>query len=274
MKAKKKPSLIPYELRKMIGSPGVSVLFLLYAAILAASVLFPQFRNSYLHLQKAELLLLWAFGGILPAFVTLTLILGISPSFAGDIQSRTKEEFSTCTRGRDALCEARSTAVFLFTTLVNLAYQGITALAGLVRGQSPDWQAEIKTVYPGSKFSLTVGTYCALAILLIFSGSMVVAALTAYVSSRSKNATAPCAAAALFWASEYVFQKLGGENPVSNYLYHINVCKAMNPVIALFPGRLAPFDSPVGAIEIMLICFGVTVGLLLWRSAHWRRNLI
>ena len=258
----------------MVVSPGVCVLFLLYLAILAASVWSPQFRDSYLHLRKTEFLLFWAFGGILPAFVTLTLILGISPLFAGDIQSRTKEEFSTCSRGRNALCRAKSAAALLFAVLVNFAYQGATILVGTFRGQFPDWHAEIKTIYPGSKFNMAVGTYCALAVSLIFAGSLVVAALAAYTSSRSKNALTPCFTAVLFWGTEYVSQKLGGANLIANYLYHINVCKAMDPSMNLYPGESVPFDSPARAMTIMLICFAVAVGLLLWRSTRWRRNLI
>ena len=261
-------------MRKMVGSPGVCVLFLLYLAILAASVWLPQFRDAYFHLQETEFLLFWAFGGILPAFVTLTLILGISPLFAGDIQSRTKEEFSTCTRGRDALCSAKAAASFLFTVLENFAYQGATYLAGLFRSRSPDWREGIETVYLGSKFKMTIGTYCAFAMFLIFSGSLVVAALTAYASSRSKTVITPCAATVLFWGSEYIFQKLGGANPITKYLYHINVCKAMNPSMNLYPGASVPFDSPAQATEIMLICFAVAVGLLLWRATRWRRSSI
>ena len=274
MKAKKNPSLIPYELQKMAGAPGVCALFLLYLGILAAAVWLPQLRDAYLHLQETEFLPFWAFGGILPAFVALTLALGIAPLFAGDVQSRTREEFGTCARGRDALCRARSAASVLFAALVNLAYQGAAFLFGLLWGRLPDWRGGIGTVYPGSDFGMTVGAYCALAAFLIFSGSLVVAALTAYASARSKTAVAPCAAAVLFWASEYVFKKLGGVNPVMNYLYHLNVCKAMDPVVNLYRGEFAPFDSPPQAMGIMLLCFVAAVGLLLRRSARWRRGLL
>lgn len=274
MKVKKNLSLIPYELQKMGGSVGVCVLFLLYLLVLASAIWFPAFRDAYLHLQETDFLPFWAFGGILPAFVALTLALGIAPLFAGDVQSRTKEEFSTCVRGRDALCRERSAATFLFAVVVNLAYQGTAFLFSFFWGRRPDWSAGIKTVYPGSNFEMTVGAYCALAVFLIFSGSLIVAALTAYASARSKTAVAPSSAAVLFWVSEYIFQKLGGVTPIKNYLYHINICKAMNPVMNLYPGDLAPFNSPPRAIGIMLTGFAVAVGLLLWRSARWRRSLI
>lgn len=273
MKAKKNPSLVPYELRKMAGSAGVLVLFLLYLAILAAAVWFPRLRDAYLHLQETDFLPFWAFGGILPAFVALTLALGISPLFAGDVQSRTREEFGTCVRGRDALCRARSAATFLFAVVVNLAYQGTAFLLSFFWGRRPDWSAGIKTVYPGSDFQMTVGAYCALAALLIFSGSLVLAALTAYASARSNTAVAPCSAAVLFWAVEYVLLKLGAANPVMNYLSNINTCKAMDPVVNLYPSAPAPFDSPSRAMGIMLLCFAAAVGLLLRRCSHWRRDL-
>mgnify|MGYP006875886205 FL=1 len=261
-------------MRKMAGSPGVCVLMPVYIVILTVAVRSPQFRETYLHIQETEFLPFWAFGGMLPAFVTLTLILGISPLFAGDIQSRTWEEFSTCVRGRDSLCRARSAAAVLFSVLVNFAYQGVTFLFGLFRGPSQNWEKAIGTVYPGTDFKMNIGAYYALAALSIFLGSLVIAALTAYTSARSKTAVAPCAAAVLFWAVEAVFQTLGGATPIRKYLYHINVCKAMNPVMNLYPGALAPFNSPPRAIEIMLLCFAGAVGLLLWHPAHWHRSLI
>jgi hypothetical protein len=273
LKANKNPSLVPYELQKMAGSAGVCALFLLYLLILASAVWFPAFRDAYLHLQETDFLPFWAFGGILPAFVTLTLVLGISPLFAGDVQSRTREEFGTCARGRDALCRARSAAAFLFAALVNLSYQGGTFLFGLLWARFPDWNKGIQTVYPGSDFQMTVGAYCALAALLIFSGSLVLAALTAYASARSKTAVAPCSASVLFWAVEYVFLKLGAANLGMNYLSNINACKAMDPVVNLYPSALAPFDFPARAMGIMLLCFAAAVGLLLWRCSHWRRDL-
>lgn len=274
MKAKKSPSLIPYELQKMVGSASVCVLFLLYLLILASAVWFPAFRDAYLHLQGTDFLPFWAFGGILPVFVTLTLILGISPLFAGDIQNRTSEEFSACIRGRDVLYRARSAAVTLFAVLVNLAYQGAAFLFGLLWGRFPDQRGGVETVYQGADFKITVGAYCTLAAFLIFSGSLVVAALTAYMSTHSKTAIVPCCGAVLFYAVEYVFLKLGGTNLITNYLFHINVCKAMDPVMNLYARESAPFDSPTRAMGIMLFCFAIAVGLLLWRSEHWRRNLI
>lgn len=258
----------------MVGSPGVCALFITYLIILSATVWSPEFRDAFLHLQKTELLIFWAFGGILPTFVTLTLILGIFPSFAGDIQSHTKEEFSACALGRGTLCKARAAASCLFTVLINFFYQGITFLTGVLPGQHLNWQAGIETVYRETKLKVTISTYYALAIFLIFSGSLVVAALTVYASSHSKTTVASCTTAVIFWASEYALQKLSGANPITNYLYHINVCKAMNPALNLYPGTFAPFDSPTRAMKVMLISFGVAVELLLWRSTRWRRKLI
>ena len=275
---KKSPSLIPYELQKMAGSLGVCVLFLFYLAILATAVRLPQFRDAYLHLQGTDFLPFWTFGGILPVFVTLTLVLGISPLFAGDVQSRTREEFSTCVRGRDTLCRARSAATFLFAVVVNLAYQGAALLFGLFWGRFPDWRGGVETVYPGSDLQMTVDAYCVLAVFLIFSGSLVVAVLTAYMSARSKTAVVPCCGAVLFYAVEYVleyvFLERGAVNPIMNYLSNINVSKSMDPVMNLYAGKSAPFDSPMRTIGIMMICFAVAVGLLLWRSTRWRRSLI
>ena len=272
MKAKKGPPLAPYELQKMALSPGVGILFFGYLLIFAAAVCFPKFRDAYLHLQEGAFLPFWAFGGVLPVFVTLTLILGISPLFAGDVQSRTREEFSTCARGRGALCRARVAAVFLFAALVNFAYTGTAFLFGLLWGGFPKWSKGIETVYPGVKFKMAVGAYCALAALLIFSGSLAVAALTAYASARSKTAVAPCAAAVLFLGAEYAFQKLGGANPMMDFLSNVNVCKAMNPAANLYAGQTAPFDSPARAAEILLLSLAVAVGLTFWRSARWRRG--
>lgn len=272
MKAKKSPSLIPYELQKMAGSAGVCALFLLYPAILTAAIRFARLRDAYLYLRETEFLPFWAFGGILPAFIALTLILGVSPLFAGDIQSRTQEGFSACARGRDALCRARSAAALLFALLINLVYQGVTFLFGLLWGSFPDRHGEIEMVYRGADFKMSVGAYCALAAFLIFSGSLVVAALTAYASARSKTAVAPCAAAVLFWAAEYAFLKLGAVNLVMNYLSNVNVCKAMDPVVNLYAGKSAPFDSPLRAMGIMLFCFAVALIFLYWHTARWRRR--
>lgn len=272
MKVKNRPRLIPYELRKIVGAPGISVLFFGYLLILTAAVCFPRLRDAYLHLQETDFLLFWVFGGILPVFVTLTLVLGISPLFAGDIQNHTKEEFSTCAFGRESLMTAKTAAVLLYTLLVNLAYQGTTFLFSLLWSRLPDWSAGIETVYPGTDFKMTVGAYCVLAAFLIFAGSLVAAFLTAYLSARSRITVIPCFSVILFCAMEYVFLKLGGATLITNYLYNINLCKAMNPVVNLYAGELAPFDTPLRAMGIMLICFATALTFLCRDTAQWRHS--